>query len=314
MGNPKVIAIAGPTCTGKTWLSLRLAEYLQTEIIACDSRTIYKYMDLGTAKPSIEEQAGIPHHLLDIIEPDDTYTVARYKTDAEPILDRLISEGKTPIVCGGTGFYFRNLLEGLSIPEVGAQESLREELVKLADEQGNAVLHARLKEMDPSSAERININDRFRIIRAIEVTTVTGEPFSSLAAKVSPKYDVLWLGLYYENRDLLRQKIVQRLQLQKEQGLVDEVRQLIARYGRCKSLLATVSYKEIVQYLDNEFDLDHAVSLCAIHTNQLARRQLTWFRSNKNINWMAVDLLGQEEILASSKKLLTEWSSKTLTV
>ena len=304
MVNPKVIAIVGPTCTGKTWLSLQLAEFLQTEIIACDSRTIYKHMNLGTAKPSLEERAGIPHHLLDIIEPDDSYTVARYKKDAEPILERLIAEGKTPIVCGGTGFYFRNLLEGLSIPEVEAQEPLRQNLMRLADEQGNAVLHARLQDIDPNSATRINVNDRFRIIRAIEVTTVLGEPFSALAAKIAPKFDVLWLGLFYENRDLLREKIALRLQEQKEQGLVDEVRQLLARYGRCNSLLATVSYKEIVQHLDNEIDLDNAMSLCAIHTNQLARRQLTWFRSNKNINWMAVDLLDRNEILSTAKSLV----------
>jgi tRNA dimethylallyltransferase len=304
VGNPKVIAIVGPTCTGKTYLSLQLADFLQTEIIACDSRTIYKHMDLGTAKPSLEERAGIPHHLLDIIEPNDSYTVARYKRDAEPILDRLIAEGKTPIVCGGTGFYFRNLLEGLSIPEVEAQEPLRQDLMRLADEQGNAVLHARLQEIDPSSATRINVNDRFRIIRAIEVTTVIGEPFSSLAARVSPKFDVVWLGLFYENRDLLREKITLRLQEQREQGLVGEVRQLLTRYGKCNSLLATVSYKEIVQYLDNEIDLDQAMSLCAIHTNQLARRQLTWFRSNKKINWMPVDVLDRNEILSSAKSLL----------
>jgi tRNA dimethylallyltransferase len=304
VANPKVIAIVGPTCTGKTWLSLQLAEFLQTEIIACDSRTIYKQMDIGTAKPSLVERAEITHHLLDLIEPDVSYTVARYKEDAEPIVDRLIADGKTPIVVGGTGFYFRNLLEGLSIPEVPAQDLLRQELTTLADTEGNAVIHTKLRELDSASADRINVNDRFRIIRAIEVSTVTGKPFSQMVAKVEPKYAVAWMGLYYEDRDLLRKQIAQRLKEQVEAGLVDEVKSIIARYGKCNSLMATVSYKEIVQYLDNAMTLSEAIDLCAIHTNQLARRQLTWFRANKNINWIAVDKNARNEILAAAKNFL----------
>ena len=164
----RVVAIVGPTCSGKTALSLKIAKELNAEIVACDSRTIFKEMDIGTAKPSKEEQESITHHLLDVIAPNQTYTVTRYKEAATHAISDIGSSKKLAIVCGGTGFYARALLEGLDIPEVSPQEAMREQLNKIADEQGNLTLHNQLKKIDPVSAERININDRFRIIRPLK--------------------------------------------------------------------------------------------------------------------------------------------------
>ncbi len=291
-----LIAIVGPTCTGKTWLSLRLAEALSTEIIACDSRTIYRYMDIGTAKPTPDERAQIRHHMLDLVDPDQAYSVARYKEDAEPIIENLIENSKPPIVCGGTGFYFRNLLEGLSIPAVAPQIELRQSLNEIGDTQGNAVLHAKLKALDPTSADRINANDRFRVVRALEVSIVCGEPFSQLAKRHEPTYKVVWVGLYSEDRSYLDELIRRRLAAQSELGLLAEVESLVSRFGHCHSLLHTVSYKEHVQYLDNEIDLPEAALLSARHTYQLARRQLMWFRSNEKIRWFAIDRIDREQI------------------
>jgi tRNA dimethylallyltransferase len=292
-----VIAIAGPTCTGKTWLSLRLAEELGSEIIACDSRTIYKYMDIGTAKPSLGEQAQVKHHMLDLVDPEETYTVARYKDDAEPIIENLIENGKPPIICGGTGFYFRNLLEGLNIPAVAPQIELRQSLNEIGDNQGNQVLHAKLQALDPVSADRINANDRFRVVRALEVSIVSGQPFSQLATKRDSSYKVIWVGLYCSDRTVLESLIQKRLIEQLEQGLLQEVQSLVSRFGHCHSLLHTVAYKEYVQHLDNEIDLQQAFALCARHTYQLARRQLMWFRSNEKFCWFAIDEIDRHQIL-----------------
>ncbi len=305
-----IVAIVGPTCTGKTWLSLRLAEQLGTEIIACDSRTIYRYMDIGTAKPTVGEQSLIKHHLLDIIDPDETYTVARYKDDAEPIIENLRQSGLKPIVCGGTGFYFRNLLEGLSIPAVPPQSELRRQLNLVGDNQGNEVLYAKLSALDPAAAERINVNDRFRLVRALEVSMVLSKPFSEAVAKHEPRYEVIWIGLHCHDRNILRQLIDKRLAEQLELGLVEEVKGIIDRYGICQSLLDTVAYRETVQFLQNEISSQQAMELSAKHTYQLARRQLMWFRSNKKIKWFAIDQTDRDQILLDVLSLIREFDAR----
>lgn len=291
-----VIAIVGPTCTGKTGLGLRLAHEFKSEIIACDSRTIYKYMDIGTAKPTRKEREQTPHHLLDIVEPDNHYSVAQYKNDAEPILDRLAHGGSIPIVVGGTGFYFRNLLEGLAIPMVPPQNSLRADLNKFADINGNQALHEKLSKIDAPAAAKIGINDRFRIIRALEITAVLGRPYSEAVGRQPCKYHTIWIALYAADRKKLVDAMRIRLQEQINNGLIEEVESLLARFGRCRTLTNTIAYAEIISYLDGKISLSEAIDLCLTHTAQFARRQLIWFRSNKNLHWLAIDEMSQDEI------------------
>jgi tRNA dimethylallyltransferase len=307
-----IVAIVGPTCTGKTWLSLRLAEQLKTEIVACDSRTIYKYMDIGTAKVTPSERAQVRHHMLDLIEPDQIYTVARYKDDTQPVIENLIENGKSPIVVGGTGFYFRNLLEGLSIPRVPPQKELRQELTEIANNKGNAELHAKLEAVDPASARRINANDRFRVIRALEVYMVEGRPFSELAIKSMPDHNIIWIGLFSADRRFMQDLIKLRLEKQMNDGFLNEVQSILARFGRCHGLTSTVGYKELLQYLESDIDLQEAIDLCARNTYKLARRQLMWFRSNRNIRWFSIDQLERDQILSEVQTIVSEARSKKL--
>jgi tRNA dimethylallyltransferase len=285
----KVIAIVGPTGSGKTALSLVLAHKLEAEIVACDSRTIYRYLNIGTAKPTVHEIKDIPHHLIDIINPDEQYTVAQYRRQAQAIIDNIFARGKIPIICGGTGLYARALLEGLSIPNIAPQPELRETFTQFANEHGNQALHACLEKIDPVTAKRLNINDRFRIIRALEVSTVSNKPFSQLIGKGESPYNVLWIGLNANDRNYLHEQIKQRFKLQLEAGLVNEVESLYKKYGPIRSLVNTVNYQEFVQYIEGKFTLEQAIAEAVKHNCQLARRQIMWFRSNNQMNWFAID-------------------------
>lgn len=297
---PLVVALVGPTCSGKTALSLALARQLDAEIVACDSRTIYRRMNIGTAKPSEFEQSQVPHHMIDLVDPDQTYTVAQYKEEAAAAIDDILSRQRLPIVCGGTGFYARALLEGLDIPAVPPQSELRQKLKQIADLQGNESLHQRLSELDPASALRINRNDRFRLIRALEVCLYFGKPFSEIARRSEPPYNTLWIGLTASDRSKLNEAIERRMVEQIHSGLVAEASELFKLYGSCQTLLNTVNYKEIISHLQGEIDLNEALRLCIRHTCQLARKQLIWFRANQNIQWLEVDRLNSARLLTKA--------------
>jgi tRNA dimethylallyltransferase len=301
---PVVVAIVGPTCTGKTVLSLKLAELFHGEIIACDSRTIYRQMDIGTAKPSPAEQATIRHHMLDVVDPAEVYTVAQYKEAAQQAVDQAGKRGRLPIICGGTGFYARALLEGLEIPAVEPQQQLRAELKRQAEEHGNEYLVEKLAKLDPLSASRINTNDLFRLVRAIEVSTVLGRPFSELAGRVDPPYRTVWIGLTVDDRSILQKRIKERFRAQMQAGLLEEVERLLKSYGPCQTLANTVNYKEFVNYLQGTCSRAQAEELCLLHNNQLARRQLIWFRSNSQICWLPVDLNNERELVAQASRLI----------
>lgn len=306
-----VIAIVGSTCTGKTRLSLELGTKLGSEIFACDSRTVYTGMDVGTAKPTAAEREMVPHHMLDLVSPSENYTAAQYKECATPLIEKLIENKRPPIVCGGTGFYFRNLLEGLSIPAVEPQHQLRKELNEFALSQGDEALHQRLQSLDPVSASRIHANDRFRVVRALEVTMYCGKPFSELAVRKEPPFDVIWIGLYCHDRERLAKMIQERLTIQLANGLVEEVESLYRTYGQAHSLLHTVGYSELIPHLNGQIKLQEAIDLVALHTYQLARKQLIWFRSNKKIHWFAIDQTPFEKIIAQSFGLLENQSLET---
>lgn len=286
---PRVVAIVGPTCTGKTALSLRLAEHMPVEVVACDSRTVYRYFDIGTAKPSAEEQARVRHHLLDVADPAEVYTVAQYRQQAGEAIKSILAGNKLPLVVGGTGFYARALLEGLVIPQVPPQPQLRAELNALADASGNQALHDKLNQLDPDTAARLNVNDRFRIVRALEVTITAGEPFSQLTRREDPPYDTLWIGLTANDRSVLSKTIEARFDQQMRDGMLAEVQSLYERFGPNQAVMNTVNYKELVEYIERKVSLDEAGELCRRHNRQLARRQLIWFRANPLIKWFAID-------------------------
>lgn len=293
---PLVVAIVGPTCTGKTALSLSLAQSLPVEIVACDSRTVYRHMDIGTAKPTAAERAVTCHHMIDVASPDEVFTVAQYKQEAGRIIEEITARGRLPLVVGGTGFYARALLQGLQIPAVAPQPELRARLREQAEKEGNQALHRRLQELDPASAERISTNDLFRIVRALEVSIVCGRPFSELAEKVEPAYNTLWIGLTANNRSIIHQAIGRRFQIQMEQGMLAEVEELLSRYGPCRSIMGTVNYRELALYLQGLISRREAEQQCVQHNIQLTRRQLTWFRANPEISWLAIDELTDKEL------------------
>ena len=299
-----VIAIVGPTASGKTALSLRLSKILPVEIVACDSRTIYRRMDIGTAKPSAEEQSAVRHHLLDVADVSEVYTVANYKEAAGCAVDDIHERGKIPIVCGGTGLYARALLEGLSIPEVAPNQQLRDELNEFADKNGNDQLLARLAALDPVTAERLNLNDRYRVVRALEVSITLGKPFSQAATLNPAPYPTIWIGLGVNNRQYIKDLIESRLDEQINAGLIDEVKALLADYGPTRALLNAVPYKEVIAYLDGNCSLAQAKQDALTHNYQLARRQIMWFRSNENTNWFMVDVEDREKIFSQVAELI----------
>jgi len=286
---PWVIALVGPTASGKTALSLRLAQTLGGEIIACDSRTVYKFMDIGTAKPSKIEQSTVPHHLLDLVSPDQVYSVSQYQEAGSETLAQITSRGKRPIVCGGTGFYARALLQGLKIPEVAPQEELRAALSDRAQSEGVESLRTLLRQLDPVSAEKIGRNDKFRLILAIEVSQVMQKPFSELAQKEDVPYRIIWLGLTVHDRDILKKRIRERILMQLDEGLLEEIRTIYMQFGATQTIMNAITYKEYINYIEGNFSLEQAFEQSVIHTNILARRQLTWFRANHEIAWIEID-------------------------
>jgi tRNA dimethylallyltransferase len=295
-GSLPVIALVGPTCTGKTNLSIRLAERLGGSIILCDSRTIYQKMSIGTAKPTLEQQGRVPHFMLDLIEPNRFYSAAEYKDAALKVLRNLPCSAAVPIVCGGTGLYARALLQGIDIPQVPPQVDLRARLNKYADEYGNDALHQKLAVLDINTAKRLSSNDRFRVIRAIEVSTIAGRPFSELAQKSDPIFHTLWIGLFWSDRAKLKEAIKERFDRQMQAGLLEEVQNLFEQPEYEGVLMRAVNYKEFASYLSKKIQLEEARENCITNTFQLSRKQTIWFRGNREINWFAVDEIPLEEI------------------
>lgn len=298
-----VLALVGSTCTGKTALSISLAQKLAGEIIACDSRTVYRYLDIGTAKPTMEERQGVPHHLIDMVEPSETYSAAQFAKDSSVVIEKILAAEHCPIVCGGTGFYARALLEGLKIPAVQPQPELREELANLARQHGNRHLWERLYSIDKTTAEKLNENDLFRIIRALEVFNVTGQPFSQVAQKETVPYEVIWCGLRNTNRGLFLSNIKERFHQQMKQGMLEETQALFGKYGANQTIFNTVNYKQLIAFLRGECSMTEVEELAITHNYQLGRRQYMWFKTNKNITWFSRDEQTLPEIEKSILKL-----------
>ncbi len=276
---PKVIAIAGPTASGKTQMAIDLAKQLDGEVISADSRLVYKGFDIASAKPTIEERNGIPHHMIDIVEPEFDYSVGNYAEDAKEVIYNILNRGKVPIVAGGTGLYFRILLENYDLPRVEANPELRAEL-ELRDKFD---LLEEIKILDPKSYKRLFDSNKRRIVRALEVMKILGKPFSEVSTLKEPEFDVDWKMPLIKSREYLYDRINQRVDLMVEQGLIDETKFLLKKHGRIKNFVCTIGYKEVLTYLDGEATLEEALNKLKQHTRNYAKRQLTWFRANPDL-------------------------------
>ena len=277
---PKVIAVAGPTASGKTKLAIELAHNYNGEIISADSRLVYKGFDIASAKPTIEEREGIPHHLIDIVEPEFDYSAGDYARDGKKAIEDILSRGKTPIVAGGTGLYFRVHLEHYNLPQVDTNYELRKELEQRTKED----LAEELKSLDKTAYENLTPDtSKRRIIRILELIKTLNKPLSEIETQKEPEYDVEWIIPEMPSREWLYDRINKRVDIMYEQGIVDETKRLLDKHGRISNFTETIGYKEILMYLDGVWSLDVALDKLKQHTRNYAKRQLTWFRKNPNL-------------------------------
>ena len=279
-----LIVICGATATGKSAIAMALADRLGTEIISADSRQVYREFDIGTAKPAKSEQQTIAHHLIDICDPTQTLTVADYQARAQAAIAHLQAKGRAPLLVGGTGLYIRAVVKGLKIPQVPPQPELRSQLASLGQPCG----YAMLQQVDPISASNIHPHDTVRTLRALEVFYVTGMPISAQQGEAPPSYPILQIGLD-SRADPLIQRIKQRTEQMIALGWIEEVQYLQAKYGSDLPLLQTLGYKEMQQYLLDQFSLSEAIVQTVLHTRQFAKRQRTWFRADAQIAWFDCD-------------------------
>lgn len=276
---PKVIAVVGPTASGKTKLAIELAHKLNGEVISADSRLVYKGFDIASAKPTMEEREGIPHHLIDIVEPEFNYSAGNYVEDAKRAIEDILSRNKTPIVAGGTGLYFRVLLEHYDLPKVETDFELRANLEKRSKED----LLEELEKVDKTTYERVKDANLRRIIRALELIKTLKKPLSEIQLEKEPEYDVEWVMPEIPSREWLYDRINRRVDIMVEMGIIEETKNLIAKHGRIGNIVDTIGYKEILTYLDGQATLVEALDKLKQHSRNYAKRQLTWFRKNPNL-------------------------------
>lgn len=299
---PKVIVITGPTCSGKSFLGLLLAEKLKTEIISADSRQIYKYLDIGTAKPSDAELKKIKHHFINDLEPDEKYNVSRYENEALKIIGNLISNNKVPVVVGGSGLYIKAIVDGI-FDTVDVDESFREEMLGKKRIYGNEYLFSELKKVDPVSASKILPQNWKRIIRALEVYHLTGKPIDIHQKEHIRKvnFNFVQFGLNWD-RKILYQNIERRVDEMIAGGLVNETKNIIRSYDKNLNSLNTVGYKEIISYLEGSISLNQAIELIKRNTRRFAKRQLTWFRTDDRIVWLEIE--SQKDLITIADEII----------
>ena len=285
----KVVAVVGPTASGKTALSVEIAKRYGGEIISCDSMQIYKEMDVGTAKVTAEEMRGVPHHLINIVSPQDEFSCADYATAARNAIEDIASRGKLPVFCGGTGLYLDSVLKNTEFSAAGKDEEYRAYLER---ECSPEELHRMLVEVDPESAASIHQNNVKRVIRALEIYRVTGKTkteWDAISRLTESPYDSVIIGLNYRSRDTLYSRIDRRVDIMMEEGLLDEVRRLDTPAFRASTASQAIGYKEILSYFDGVCTLDEAIDSIKQYSRNYAKRQLTWFGKNKDIRWIYPD-------------------------
>ncbi len=308
-----IICIAGPTASGKTALAATLAKELNGEVVSCDSMQVYKRMDIGTAKPTLEEMQGIPHHMIDVAEPWEDFSVSRYCDMAAPIVDDILSRGKTAVIAGGTGLYMDSLIRGNAFAPFPAT-GVRERLEAQADTVGMEAMLSQLRSVDPDAAERLHLSDRKRILRALEVYLETGETITEHNRKtqtVPPRYSPIWLGLDFAQRVELYRRIDLRVSLMLQQGLVEEIQGLLADgIPEKATAMQAIGYKEFVDALDGRCTIEEAADLVRQSSRRYAKRQLTWFRRNKAIHWLIRDTGDTgREILENARRIVSDFDN-----
>lgn len=308
--NP-VVCLAGPTASGKTALAVELARELNGEVVSCDSMQVYRRMDIGTAKPSPEEMGGIPHHMIDVADPEEDYSVSRYCAAAAPIVEDIVARGKTAIIAGGTGLYMDSLIRGndfAPFPSTGVRERLEAQ----ADAEGMEAMAAWLRGVDPEAAERIH--DRKRLLRALEVYLETGQTITEHNRRtqaIPPKFSPVWLGLDFENRQQLYDRIDLRVTKMLEMGLLEEIQGLLdSGVPETATAMQAIGYKEFVNALAGRETVEAAADQVRQSSRRYAKRQLTWFRRNKAMHWLIRgERTAGEEIFRSARQLLREIDS-----
>ena len=293
---PRILAVVGSTASGKTSLAVELAHRLNGEIVSCDSMQIYKGMNIGTATPGEDERRGIPHHLMDFVDPADPkgYSCADYVIDARAAVADILSRGKLPILCGGTGLYLDAFLRGGSFEVADSDPALRDELYALAEREGPEALHAMLRELDPETAEAVHPNNIKRVVRAVEICRTTGRKKSDLdreSREPDSPYDATVIGLHYDSRELLYDRIDLRVDMMLTEGLLEETRRLkeLGVFETCQTAAQAIGYKELFPYLDGEASLEECVAVLKMSTRRYAKRQLTWFRAKDYVEWITCD-------------------------
>lgn len=290
---PKILVIVGPTASGKTRMAVELAQRHNGEVISADSMQIYRTMDIGTAKPTQEEMGGIPHHMIDVADPEEDFSVARYVEMAARCVDDVLARGKLPIVAGGTGLYIDSLLSGRTFAPFSPDSALRGELEQEMADKGGAAMLEELAKVDPEAAQRLHPNDHKRIIRALEVYRSTGKTITQHNREtqaIPPRYDALTIGLAFQDRQAMWRRIDQRVDEMVAAGLEDEVRRLLTSgiSPKCTAMQA-IGYKEFTQALSGEMTWKEAAEVVKLRSRQYAKRQLTWFGRNPNTRWVRWD-------------------------
>ena len=302
MSKPKVIVICGPTASGKTALSIELAKKINGEIISCDSMQIYKEMDIGTAKPTVEEMQGIKHYMIDIVSPNERYSVADYKKEAKEAIKKVLEKGKVPIVVGGTGLYVDSLIYEIEYPNIEFDESYRKQLEIREQEEGLESLYLEAKEIDPKAIEKISSNDKKRIMRVLEIYHATGknkteQEIESRKNEVEFDYKVYALSW---DREKLYNRINLRVDIMMQQGLIEEVQNIYAKYNEFPTAMQGLGYKEVVEYIENKCTKEEMIKKIKMETKRYAKRQMTWFRKNKQTIWLD----GEDEVQNNIKIIL----------
>ena len=306
-----IICIAGPTASGKTALAVEIAKELDGEVVSCDSMQVYKRMDIGTATPPKEEMQGIVHHLLDVAEADEDFSVSRYCEMASPIVDDILARGKTAVIAGGTGLYMDSLIRGNAFapfPSTGVREKLEAQ----ADREGMEAMLKWLQSIDPEAAGRLHLSDRKRILRALEVYLETGETITEHNRRtqaVPPRYSPLWLGLDFADRAELYRRIDTRVGLMLDMGLVEEIQNLLSSGipEKCTAMQA-IGYKEFVAALEGQCTIAQAADQVRQSSRHYAKRQLTWFRRNQGIHWLTRTTgEGGKEILEKARQVIRDF-------
>lgn len=297
----KVIVICGPTASGKTKLGIELAKKINGEIISSDSMQIYKDMNIGTAKPTLEEMQGIKHYLLDFVSPDERYSVANFKKDAKIAIKQIIDNGKTPIIVGGTGLYVDSLIYEIEYNQIELDEKYRNELENIAKKDGLNKLYEEAKRIDPNAVEKISPNDKKRIIRVLEIFHATGKTKTEqeIESKKEPEYDYRVFAINWD-RQKLYDRINQRVDQMIEQGLIEEVKQILAKYNKFPTAMQGLGYKEVVEYIEGKYSKEEMIEKIKMETRRYAKRQMTWFRKNKQTIWID----GEEDIQNNLKIIL----------